>query len=167
MKSLVLMMIILVAGGLFSCTKEAVEAPSPERFALSELTTEAGLENTTFNLVNDFRKSRDLPSLVFNEETYNLALDHSRYMAGKGLMSHANFSERAQYLGAKVNATLVAENLSRNYPTAEETLKGWLESPNHRSTLLDEAYTHTAVAVVSTPDGEVYYTQIFLQIAED
>lgn len=162
MKNVFLMMTLFLGGLLVSCSNEGLEAPAPR--GIGEVVAEKQLESQTLNLVNDFRSSRNLGILKYNEKAYDLAFEHAAYMAGAGKLTHDNFQQRAEQLAAEVNAVLVGENLSRNYPDPVETLKGWLESPDHFSTIVGD-YTHTAVAVVSTKDGQVYYAQLFFKTA--
>lgn len=164
MKRVVLLAILISFTGLMSCAKEALEAPAPK--IDENLVTEEALAARTQEVVNDFRISRNLTALETSKEAYDLALEHSQYMASKGTMSHANFDQRAEQLNARVKVIRVAENVAVDYQTAEDALKGWLGSTPHRETILGD-FTHAAVAVVSTPEGRIFYTQLFYKKASD
>lgn len=154
---IVLMLLSVLSG---SCSKEEVD--EVELLSVGELHVEAALEQRTIELVNDFRLSQNLGVLEFNEEAYKMALEHTRKMAVTGVMSHANFQARAENLAGKVGAVSVAENLSNNYPSAEITFQKWLESSGHRTNIVGD-FSHTAVAVIRTDSGDVFYTQIFFK----
>lgn len=155
------LIIILFSGlGTSSCSNDLEDAE--ELLNTADLNVETELEQGAFKAVNEFRGKKGLPLLNFNEVAYQVALEHTKEMAVHGKMSHDGFTGRSTKLAAQVNAVKVAENLSTNYPTAELTVYYWLQSPDHRAAILGE-YTHTAVAVVSTPQGNVYYTQIFFK----
>lgn len=158
MRSAYLLIVILLGGSFGSCSEKGLE----DIQVLSETTmqVEAALEQRTIQLVNDWRYAQDLGGLEYNAEAYEMALEHTRKMAVSGVMSHADFENRAQTLAGKVGAIKVAENLSTNYTSAEETFEKWLESNGHRNNIMGD-FTHTAVAVISTDKGDVYYTQVF------
>jgi uncharacterized protein YkwD len=158
MRSAYFLILILLGGIGTSCSKEEVNDISA--LSVTALEVEAALEQRTVQLVNDFRSSKGLGTLEVNEDAYTMALEHTRKMAESGVMSHANFDARAKSLASKVGAVKVAENLSTNYDSAEETLEKWLESEGHHANITGD-FTHTAVAVISTDNGDVYYTQVF------
>jgi len=86
------------------------------------------------------------------------ANEHNNYMISSGSLSHDNFSARAAKISSKESAEYVAENVAKDYETAEEAFQGWLKSTNHRSTMEGE-FTHTAVSVKKTNTGKFYYTR--------
>ena len=43
----------------------------------------------------------------------------------------------------------------------ESIVQGWMESPGHRRNILDRRFTHTAVGVAFSEDGEIFLTQLF------
>lgn len=163
MRSAYFLILILLGGLGASCSKEEVNDIAA--LSVTELQVEAVLEEQTVRLVNDFRSSNGLGTLEVNEDAYDMALAHTRKMASSGIMSHANFDARAKSLANKVGAVKVAENLSTNFDSAEETLEKWLESEGHHTNIIGD-FTHTAVAVISTPNGDVYYTQVFYKKGE-
>jgi len=46
------------------------------------------------------------------------------------------------------NATRVAENLARGFPTADRTVAAWMASPGHRANILDGRLLRVGVAAV-------------------
>eukprot|EP00920_Eleutheroschizon_duboscqi_P017275 GHVT01041341.1.p3 GENE.GHVT01041341.1~~GHVT01041341.1.p3 ORF type:complete len:101 (-),score=22.91 GHVT01041341.1:1215-1517(-) len=56
-----------------------------------------------------------------------------------------------------------AENVGMNlgvYNTAEEVVKGWIDSPGHRANLVGD-FDLCGIAVARAPSGAFYYTQLF------
>ncbi|WP_224484198.1 CAP domain-containing protein [Robertkochia aurantiaca] len=133
-------------------------------FTESELEIKATLEETTLDLVNDYRVvEKSLNGLNPDEVIYEKALELAHYMAENKILSHHEFVKRAEFLNEKLGATDVAENISRNFDDPVATVEQWKLSISHNSTMIGD-YTHTAVAVVKNPDGEVYYVQMFANI---
>ena len=67
---------------------------------------------------------------------------------------------------ADIKWRIVGENLaySNGYlnPVAA-SVSGWMESPGHRRNILDPDYNVTAIGAWISPDGTVYFTEIFLK----
>lgn len=160
MKKAHFLWIIQLVFVLGSCSADEMEEISA--LSVDQVKVEVELENQTIDLVNNFRDSEGLRTLTFNQEAYNMAFAHTLNMALTGIMSHADFESRAQGLAKKVGAVKVAENLSTNYDSVEETLQKWLESEGHHKNIVGD-FTHTAVAVLRTNNGDVYYTQVFFK----
>lgn len=160
MRSAYFLMLIFAGVMMLSCTPDEMEDVSA--LSVNQVKVEVELENKTIELVNAFRASHGLGVLVFNEDAYNMAFAHTLNIALTGVMSHADFDNRARGLANKVGAVKVAENLSTNYDSAEETLEKWLESDGHHENIVGD-FTHTAVAVLRTNNGDVYYTQVFFK----
>ena len=43
----------------------------------------------------------------------------------------------------------MAENIAAGYPTAEDVVSGWMNSPGHRANILSPKYTEVGVGVVN------------------
>jgi uncharacterized protein YkwD len=72
-----------------------------------------------------------------------IAARQNDFMARQGRMSHDGFDERFALSGSDH----CVENLAWNYPNAESTVQGWLNSPQHRTNLLDPEITHAGTAL--------------------
>ncbi len=44
---------------------------------------------------------------------------------------------------------------------AATTIKGWMDSPDHRQNILDKNYTREAIGLAIGDDDKVYVTQMF------
>lgn len=138
-----------------SCSKEtALPADLPKAENVQ------AIEGALLQLVNQHRASRGFPQLTFSQVAYSYANQHTDYMIASGTISHHDFTARATKISEAVDAKAVAENVAKDYPSAEAALQGWLQSPEHRETM-EGTFTHTAVSVKKAPDGTLYYTQLF------
>jgi len=124
--------------------------------------THTALEAELFELINDYRVSIDLNELTFNGTAYYYAGKHNDYMISENSVSHDKFGERAKEISKRTGASHVAENVARNYDTMEEVLEAWLESSSHKESL-EGNYTHSAVNITESENGEFYFTQMFFR----
>lgn len=140
---------------IFSCTNESVD-----EFPLVEAQNMVQLENTLITLVNDYRANLGSNTLEFSEVAYKYANEHTDYMIAKGAISHDNFSSRASSIHSEVVVEMVAENVAKDYKTAQEAFDGWYNSSSHKKTMEGD-FTHTAVSVKEDTTGNFYFTQLF------
>ncbi len=139
-----------------SCSKEAVEST-----ANIEAENALEIEAELLNIVNDYRVSIGKSVLIHNEFAYEQANLHNDYMIAKGSLSHDNFSSRASKISNQFDVKNIAENVARNYDTANKAFEKWLSSTNHKATIEGD-FTDTAVSVKKNEVGEYYYTQLFI-----
>ena len=111
--------------------------------------------------VNAHRESVGLEKLAWKDLPFQLAAQHSNYMAQIGDLDHDNFNERAQYLMDQ-GAQHVSENVAFGYVNAHKVVDGWLNSPDHREAIEGD-FNFTGIAVVENDEGVPYYTQIFIK----
>ncbi|MFD0799112.1 CAP domain-containing protein [Maribacter chungangensis] len=140
---------------LGSCSKESID-DTPN----IEATNVVALEQEVLEIVNSHRSDLGATTLVFSPIAYEYANKHTDYMIAKGNLSHDNFSSRASSIAAKVQVQMVAENVAKDYSTAQEAFLGWYESTSHKKTMEGD-FTHTAVSVKKDKNGNLYYTQLF------
>lgn len=142
---------------VYSCTTEEV-ATTEKIESISVLEMETALMAS----VNEHRQSMNLSPLQFSEVAYAVANDHNDYMISKGDLSHDNFKVRASKIYTEADAKEVAENVGKNFSTAEEALQWWLNSVDHRASLEGD-FTHTGISVKKDNNDNLYYTQIFFK----
>eukprot|EP00920_Eleutheroschizon_duboscqi_P017270 GHVT01041333.1.p1 GENE.GHVT01041333.1~~GHVT01041333.1.p1 ORF type:complete len:206 (-),score=62.93 GHVT01041333.1:1215-1832(-) len=120
------------------------------------------LGRLALDYTNHFRISQGLPSLFWHSELTKAGQDHSKRMASGAVpVGHQGFKERISNICLKTKAT--AENVGMNlgvYNTAEEVVKGWIDSPGHRANLVGD-FDLCGIAVARAPSGAFYYTQLF------
>ena len=132
----------------------------------STLTAQADFESQVIELVNNERVANDLPPLVYNEELTNAARLHSQDMGDNNYFSHTSqdgtaFNQRIVNAGYDYNNC--GENIAAGYPTPEDVVNGWMNSPGHRANILSPEYCDIGVgyAVVAGSDYFHYWTQDF------
>src|SRR5690606_10237966 len=126
---------------ILSCSKELIvdtEIPAAQN--------DPAMEHELLGVVNDYRVSLGYSSLEFSIVAYEYANKHTDYMVAKGVLNHDNFTARASSISSEVNAESVAENVAKNYTTASDAFKEWLNSSAHKKTMEGD-FTHTAVSV--------------------
>jgi len=148
---------LVVAIALMSCSKDNTnEQLGLETFNVVEL------ESQLMQLTNDYRQSQGMSTVVFDAVAYTYANEHTDYMISKGSLSHDNFNSRASSISSETQAQEVAENVAKDYITAETALEGWINSAPHRANLEGD-FTHMAISVKKTESGSLYYMQIFFK----
>ncbi|WP_291865376.1 CAP domain-containing protein [Maribacter sp.] len=140
----------------FSCSKETIADTNIEAENIEVV------ESELLEIVNEYRASLGHSSLVYNSIAYEQANKHNDYMISKGNLSHDNFSARASTISVELNAEFVAENVAKDYFTANDAFKGWLASTSHKKTIEGE-FTHTAVSVKKDSNNKLYFTQLFFR----
>jgi len=115
----------------------------------------------SLELSNNFRATEGKPPLIWNDELYKIAMEHSKNMAeGKVPVGHAGFKDRMNKVPFFVKS--FSENVAFNSncgDPVETAVIGWINSPGHRKNLLS-ASTHCAIAVYCIC-GSYYFTQLF------
>lgn len=158
--------LVLLVMTIISCSTSDIEE---EAFLNEELgpQTEVGhtvseFENQVLQAINQYRTSIGLNALANSSAAYPFADEHTYYMIQKKKLSHDNFNTRASNIAAACNAKAVAENVARNYRSAQEVVEGWLESNAHKNTIEGD-FTHSAVAIGEDENGNPYFTHIFFK----
>lgn len=108
------------------------------------------------------------PALTWNHDLAAAAFRHSSDMANNSFFSHIGSdgsipAQRVKETGYRFQLT--SENIiaGTRYNTADEAMKGWLESPSHCKYLMDPNMTETGAALVENADTsyQYYWTQMF------
>lgn len=137
-------------------------APSPS----SSPTPQAGpntaqMERQFVDLLNQERARRGLRRLSVDAELTSVARRHSRRMADSGRLYHntselgsADFARRTGY------PSEIGENVGEG-PTVRWLHDAFMDSPGHRSNILDRGYSRVGIGVV-VRDDTVWVTQDFV-----
>lgn len=121
---------------------------------------------------NDARTARGLAPLAADGDLATVAAGHSAHMAATGYVDHTRrdgttISDR--YAAAGIDCRggeniYVAPNgglLVTESAVATAAVRAWLDSPGHRSALLNPAYERQGVGVAVSASGAIYVTQNF------
>ncbi|MFT5940865.1 MAG: hypothetical protein ACI9Q4_000113 [Sediminicola sp.] len=138
-----------------SCSKESIDDSS-----IPKAENAVSVEQELLVMLNDYRTSLGYSSLNFSNVAYNYANDHTDYMIAMGTINHDNFSARASKISTEVNASIVAENVAKDYTSAKKAFDEWMASAGHRKNIEGD-FSHTAVSVKKDKAGNFYYTQLF------
>jgi uncharacterized protein YkwD len=87
-----------------------------------------------------------------------LRLDHSLLRSAR---QHAIWMTRTR--SVQHTQLSVAENIAMGQHSAAQVIRDWMNSPGHRSNLLNPSYTRIGVAAYRTKDGTTFWCQQFLR----
>lgn len=141
----------------------ASAAPS----AQARVTLHPDFADSVITLVNRERTAAGCPALTPNDTLIQVARAHSQDMAVHRFLEHTGSdgrtpAQRVQDAGYQFRT--MAENVAAGRLTPESAVQGWMESPEHRSNILNCELRDTGVGVVETPDDPtygLYWTQLF------
>jgi len=156
--------LLIIALSIFSsCTKEELEYTGNDlnkELVAIPIGSHTAIETELFDLINNHRVSIGLNELTFDNTTYYYAGQHNKYMISQNKISHDKFVERAKNVTKKTGAAHVAENVARNYNSMQMVFEAWLDSQSHRRAL-EGNYSHSAINITETVEGNLYFTQMF------
>ncbi len=117
-------------------------------------------------LVNQYRASKGLSALTWNEKIASVALQHSRNMAsGATPFGHDGFESRLEEIAKFIPWKGAAENVAFNQGAenpAQAAVNSWLNSPGHKADIEGD-YSQTGIGIARTASGGFYFTQIFVK----
>jgi uncharacterized protein YkwD len=105
---------------------------------------QSDMEQGIFQQVNDIRDDNYLNTLLWNEELVP-------YAKRRALEIIENFSHDSA--GGQLEN--VGENIAEGYPSVDEVMDAWMDSPSHRENILNIYYKSIAVSVYY--NGYSYY----------
>lgn len=126
-----------------------------------QMEVDRSMERQIFELTNIYREHHDVKPLTNDYWLSLLAQNHSKDMAIENYFSHespsaGNLSDRLKSFG--IEHKKAGENIATNYVDAIEAVHGWLNSPAHRTVLLDSDATD-----IGTGAYGKYYTQVLIK----
>jgi uncharacterized protein YkwD len=120
-------------------------------------------ERGVLDRTNAERKSAGVPPLVPNAKLFQAAREHATNMARQGKLDHVldgkSPGDRVTAAGYPWSAT--AENIAWKSPGPEQVVKLWMDSPGHKTNLLNKDYDEIGIAVAVNSKGERYWVQVF------
>ena len=119
----------------------------------------ADFESLIWKLTNAERAKHNLPPLAYDEGLAKLARLHSKNMQDAHFFDHKDkqgrfVNDRKKIYYPQLLISSIGENLARfynteGYFTAEEIIRGWMNSPLHRENILNPNFTHLGVGVIN------------------
>jgi uncharacterized YkwD family protein len=123
----------------------------------------SAIEKAVLDLTNAERQKAGLKPLQTDGNLMKSARQKSTDMATKGYFSHTSPTYGSPFDQMKANGVTyksAAENIAMGQRTAEEVVKGWMESPGHRQNILTPGFTHIGIGYDTNGN---YWTQQFIQ----
>ncbi len=136
-----------------------------QKLTIPTVTTTAQ-ENEVIRLVNVQRSKVGLQSLTMNWQLCRVARYKSADMANKGYFAHQSPTygspfQMMESFGLKFSAA--GENIAYGQKTPAEVMNGWMNSPGHKSNILNGTYTEIGVGLAKNKSGVCYWTQQFIK----
>ncbi|HUF51118.1 MAG TPA: CAP domain-containing protein [Longimicrobiales bacterium] len=120
---------------------------------------------------NRARTAQGLPELAAHASLDRAAMQYAEELAERRTLSHQSPVRGRETLSLRVEAEGVrwrnlGENLASmsglNVSVPRQTIEMWLNSPGHRSNMLDAGYSESGVGVARGEDGLWYVVQIYM-----
>lgn len=131
--------LIATAGFSFASCSQYIPEGASDPVGLSQA--------TIMSKINGTRAANGRTPLRYNATLAKAATTHAALMASRGELSHSLGGSLRERVTAAGYRGAVGENLAGGQRTLELAIKGWLESPAHRSTLLSDRFTEFGLAV--------------------
>lgn len=111
-----------------------------------------------YQLTNEERQKRGLPSLIYNETLSQAAAKKAQDMFTKNYWAHYAPDGKTPWdfiLEAGYQYKYAGENLAKNFLFSQGVVDAWMNSPTHRENILKKDYEEVGFAVVNgTLNGE-------------
>jgi cysteine-rich secretory family protein/TerD domain-containing protein len=131
---------------------------------VAEETTQSGPLGEVVERTNAERARHGLAPLTTDARLGAAAQAHSADMVRRGFFAHENPDGKQVWdraVAAGYAYRKVAENIAAGQRTAEEVVRGWMESPGHRANILDRDLSQIGVGRAEGGSYDVYWTQVF------
>ncbi|HST17721.1 MAG TPA: CAP domain-containing protein [Gaiellaceae bacterium] len=131
-------------------------------------TVNSGYASQVITLVNQHRASLGLGQLSSDAALTRSAVWKSMNMAGLNYFDHnddpigRSVGQRLSDCGWPSNLGW-GENIAYGYPTPDQVMSGWLNSPGHKANIENPSFTTIGVGVAANAQGGYYWTQDFGQ----
>ena len=124
----------------------------------------AGVLGEVVERTNAERARHGLPPLTIDARLATAAQVHSTDMVRRGFFAHESPDGRQVWdraVAAGYAYRKVAENIAAGQRTADEVVRGWMDSAGHRANILDRDLTQIGVGRAEGGSYGVYWTQVF------
>ena len=123
-------------------------------------------ENEVIRLVNVQRVNNGLQPLTANWQLSRVARYKSADMANKGYFSHTSPTYGSPFKMMEsfgLSFSAAGENIAYGQSTPAQVMNSWMNSPGHRSNILNGTYTQIGVGLAKNRNGVCYWTQMFMK----
>ena len=140
----------------------APEVPVEKPVEATQDASVSAIEKAVLDLTNVERQKAGLQPLQTDSKLMNSARQKSTDMATQNYFSHTSPTYGSPFDQMKANGISyrsAAENIAMGQRTAEEVVKGWMESPGHKQNILTPDFTHIGIGYDQNGN---YWTQQFI-----
>lgn len=136
-----------------------------QKLKIPDLSEVKLLENEVITIVNNERSKNGLKPLSHNWQLSRVARYKSKDMIEKNYFSHVSPvygspSNMMKNFGISFRAS--GENIAYGQRTPKEVMETWMNSSGHRQNILSSNYSQIGVGVTIAPNGQIYWTQMFI-----
>ena len=124
------------------------------------------MENQVIKLVNQARVNAGLQPFTANWELSRVARYKSQDMANKGYFDHTSPTYGSPFTMMQnfgIKFTAAGENIAMGQRTAQDVMNSWMNSPGHRSNILNPSFNQIGVGLAKNSNGMCYWTQQFIR----
>lgn len=124
------------------------------------------MESEVIRLVNNERERMGISPLRENSELSRVARIKSEDFINNNYFTHNSpiYGTPFEMLNNfKIPFTAAAENIASGQKTPTEVMQTWMNSPGHRSNILNETFNQIGVGVARDNSGTLYWTQLFIR----
>ncbi len=137
-----------------------------QKISIPSIDDVKALEQKVIDLVNQQRAYNGLPALKANWEVCRVARYKSQDMIDKQYFAHQSPTYGSPFnmmenFGIRFSAA--GENIAYGQRTPQEVMNSWINSPGHRSNILNQTYNQIGVGVAKASNGTFYWTQMFIK----
>ncbi|MEO3869051.1 CAP domain-containing protein [Nonomuraea sp. B12E4] len=146
-------------------TTTPAPTPSPSTPPPASGTAGTAEENEVVRLTNAERAKGGCRSLAHDPRLRAAAAGHSTDMARNGFFDHDSqdgrgFLDRIRAAGFTGGSSW-AENIAAGQPTPASVVRAWMNSPGHRTNIMNCRFNLIGVGAVKDARGRIYWTQDF------
>lgn len=121
--------------------------------------------NIILNKTNEFRKEKNIPELILDEELSKIATLRAMEIAYSGVMSHTRPNNKewitiVKEFTGKEQETRMAENIAGEFDTDVQVVEEWHNSKSHNAIMLEENFKKIGIGKYSF-NGKTYWVQHF------
>ncbi len=121
-------------------------------------------ERQMLELVNAEREKAGLRKFTVDVRIVTVARDHSRDMFTRGYFAHVTPDGKTpanRFEDAGISYRAMGENLAYA-PDVKTAHEGLMNSPGHRKNILDPAFNHIGIGIITTDSFGMMFTQNFM-----
>lgn len=141
-------------------------APAPDGGVPPKPGAPSQIEADIIRYTNEARQRNGLAPLQTSGQLIVASRLQAVQMVEHSMFSHTVSRGRYPELDDRLEAArypylLAAENIGWNVPTPEAVVAGWMNSPAHRTNILNAQFTDVGAAMARNQRGEPYWVQVF------